>query len=175
VIRINVHPTGENPTNTTRTLPTPVHVRPVYASCGQSSYVATFHELSTELSRLTAPEKKGSRHNPQCVGWPIHGSVPSFSPKPANEAVGEKSSIYQRLATRLTGHISPACNRYVQYLLTGTNPSVLNRHRWGYHIENLGIATTLSPPFPSEGSTNPPNWPCPVSTFNQVLTTKPKF
>jgi hypothetical protein len=28
-------------------------------------YVATFHESLTELSRPIAPEKKGSRHNPQ--------------------------------------------------------------------------------------------------------------
>jgi hypothetical protein len=44
-----------------------------------------------------------------------------------------------------------------------------------YHIENFRIATALSPPFPSEGSTDPPNWPRPISTFNQVLTTKSKF
>jgi hypothetical protein len=36
----------------------------------------------------TAPEKKGSWHNPQHAGWPIRGSVPSFSPEPANEAGG---------------------------------------------------------------------------------------
>jgi hypothetical protein len=35
----------------------------------------------------TAPEKKGSRHNSQHVSWPIHESVPSFSPKPTNKAV----------------------------------------------------------------------------------------
>jgi hypothetical protein len=29
--------------------------------------MATFHESSTELDRVTAPEKKGSRHNPQHV------------------------------------------------------------------------------------------------------------
>jgi hypothetical protein len=67
-IRINVHPTRENMINTTHTLPTVVHIRPAYASCGQSPYVATFHESSAELSRATAPEKKGSRHNPQHVG-----------------------------------------------------------------------------------------------------------
>jgi hypothetical protein len=67
-IRIDVHPAGENPMNTTRTLPTPVHVRPAYASCGRSPYVATFHEPLTELDEVTAPEKKGSRHNPQHVG-----------------------------------------------------------------------------------------------------------
>jgi hypothetical protein len=36
---------------------------------------------------LTAPEKNGSWHNPQHTGWPIRGSVPSFSPKPTNEVV----------------------------------------------------------------------------------------
>jgi hypothetical protein len=35
----------------------------------------------------TAPEKKGSRHNPHNVVWPICGSVHSFSHKPTNEAV----------------------------------------------------------------------------------------
>jgi hypothetical protein len=40
----------------------------VYASCGWSLYVTTFHESSTEFSRPTALEKKGSRHNPQRVG-----------------------------------------------------------------------------------------------------------
>jgi hypothetical protein len=36
----------------------------------------------------TAPEKKRSRHNPQHAGWPIRGSVPSFSPEPTNEVGG---------------------------------------------------------------------------------------
>jgi hypothetical protein len=36
----------------------------------------------------TTPEKKGSRHNPQHVGWPVRRSIPSFSPEPANEAGG---------------------------------------------------------------------------------------
>jgi hypothetical protein len=57
-----------NPTNTTRMLPTPVHVHSAYASCGRSLYVATLHESPTELDRVTAPEKKGSRHNPQHIG-----------------------------------------------------------------------------------------------------------
>jgi hypothetical protein len=63
--------------------------------------------------------------------WPIHGSVPSFSLEPTNEVVGAKLSIYWRQTTRFTGLISPICDRYVQYLLAGVNPSVLNRHRRG--------------------------------------------
>jgi hypothetical protein len=68
VIRIDVHPVGKTLINMTRTLTTPVYVRPAYASYGQSPYVTTFHESSTELDRVTAPEKKDSRHNPQHVG-----------------------------------------------------------------------------------------------------------
>jgi hypothetical protein len=67
-IRIDVHLVGENPINMTRTLLTPVHICPVDASYGQSPYVATFHESSTELSRATTPKKKVNRHNPQHVG-----------------------------------------------------------------------------------------------------------
>jgi hypothetical protein len=64
-IQIDVHLAGENLTNTTHTLPTPVHIRLLYASCGRSPYVTTFHESLTELDRVTALEKKGSRHNPK--------------------------------------------------------------------------------------------------------------
>jgi hypothetical protein len=67
-IQIDIHPAGENPTNMTCTLPTPVHVRPAYASCGQFLYVVTFHESLTELDGVTAHEKKGFRHNPQHAG-----------------------------------------------------------------------------------------------------------
>jgi hypothetical protein len=64
--------------------------------------------------------------------------------------------------------ILPACDRYVQYLHTGTNPSVLNRHRRGLPHRNLGIAIALSLPFPSECSTGPPNWPRPVSSLSKI-------
>jgi hypothetical protein len=46
-------------------------------------------------------------------------------------------------------------------------PRSLTNTGGGYHIENLGIATALSPPFPSEGSTDPPKWPRPISIFIQ--------
>jgi hypothetical protein len=46
------------------------------------------------------------------------------------EAVGAKPSCRWQ-ATRLTGPISPAYDRYIQYLLAGVNPSILDQHRWG--------------------------------------------
>jgi hypothetical protein len=140
-------------------LPTPIHVRPTYASCGWSPYVATFHEPSTELSRATTLEKRGSRHNPQHAGWPTRGSVPSFSPKPINEAVGAKPCINQWQANRLTRPISPACDRYIQYLLAGANSSVLNRHRQGLQPWRCRLSTYHSPTFLTSYHPFPPKGP----------------
>jgi hypothetical protein len=70
-----------------------------------------------------------------------------------------KSNICRQHATRLTGPISPVCDRYIQYLLIGTNPSVLNWQRRGLPHRNLRIAITLSLSFPSECSTGPLNGP----------------
>jgi hypothetical protein len=79
--------------------------------------------------------------------WLIRGSVPIFSTEPANEAVGAKPSIYQRLATRLTGPITPVCDRYVQYMLAGANRTVFNRHRRGLQPWRYRLATYHSPTF----------------------------
>jgi hypothetical protein len=66
-------------------------------------------------------------------------------------------------ATRLTGPISPTCDRYVQYLLTGTNPSVLNRHRRGLpHRKHRNSHITL-PALPYRGFRWSSYWPRPVS------------
>jgi hypothetical protein len=105
--------------------------------------------------------------------WPIHGSVPSFSPEPANEAVGAKPSIYRWPATRLIGPITPVCDRYVQYLLVGANRTVLNRHRWGYNLRDAGFPRTTPQPFRPAVSPFHLRAP-PGLQFNQVLTTKPK-
>jgi hypothetical protein len=81
--------------------------------------------------------------------------------------VGERG--FGQVVTQLhlfIGPISPACDRYVQYLLTGTNPSVYNQHRRGLPHRNLRIATTFSLPFPSECSTGPRKWPRPVSILS---------
>jgi hypothetical protein len=106
--------------------------------------------------------------------WSIRGSIPSFSPEPANEAVGAKPSIYQRPATRLFGPISPVCDRYIQYLLAGANRTVLNWHMRGattlevpaFHVPLLDLPNQLSPLSPSGPARSP---------FNQILTTKPKW
>jgi hypothetical protein len=54
----------------------------------RSPHIATLREMQQIWTDPTPPEKNGSRHNPQHVGWPICGSIPSFSPEPTNEAGG---------------------------------------------------------------------------------------
>jgi hypothetical protein len=90
-----------------------------------------FIQSLTDLNRSTAPKKKGSRHNPQHA-QPSDPRVRTQLLSHNNQwSSGKKSSFYWQSTTRLTGPISLTCDRYVQYLLMGTNPSVLNRHRRG--------------------------------------------
>jgi hypothetical protein len=95
--------------------------------------------------------------------------VTSFPLPHDSLGVGERgfSQVVTQLH-QLTKSISPACNRYIQYLLTCTNPSVLKRHRRGLPHRNLRIATVLSPPFPSECSTSLPNWHCSISSLSKI-------
>jgi hypothetical protein len=67
-----------------------------------------------------------------------------------------KPNIYQQQATRLTGHISPACDRYVQYLLAGANSSVLNRHKRGLQPWRCRLAIYHFPTFPTNCLHFPP-------------------
>jgi hypothetical protein len=168
VIRIAVHHVGENPTNMPCTLSMPVHIRPVYASCGRSPYVATFRESSTELNGCTAPEKKCSRLH-LSASRVVRGTHLSFSPNTAIEVV--------RLSQAPVGGRLPCLpGPYHQHAIGTFNtcsrvPTPLSLTDTGgvYHIENLGIATTLSPPFPSEGSTDPPNGPTQSQIIQQHL------
>jgi hypothetical protein len=157
MIRIDVHPTGENPTNTTHALSTSVHVRLAYASCGRSPYVATFHEAPIDLDRSDCSQEKGlptqsTAHRltdlwvrTQLLFWASQWSR------------GRKPSSWRWLTTRFTGPITPACDRYVQYLLIGANRTVLNRHRWGLQpwrcrlttYPLLDISNQLSPLSPN--------------------------
>jgi hypothetical protein len=82
-------------------------------------------------------------HWPSKIGW-IHCSrlhlptrlsgpwdPPQFLSQHSHWSSTLKPNICQQHATRFIGVISPTCDWYVQYLLTGTNPLVLNRHRRG--------------------------------------------
>jgi hypothetical protein len=147
VIQIDVHPAGE--TRSTR------HTHPTLSPCMviDHTYLTwlTHRNISRNHQQSWAgpllPRKKGSWHNPQHDGWSIHRSIPSFSLKPTNEAVGAKPTFCWWPTTRLIGHISPACNQYIQYLLAGVNPSVFNRHGRGLQPWRCQLDTSHSLTF----------------------------
>jgi hypothetical protein len=102
-----------------RTLPTPVHVRPAYASYRQSRYVATFHKSSTELSRSTAPEKKGSRHNPQ------RAADRSMGPYPAS-LLSQPMKQWGQSQASINGQLLGLLGPYDQYAI-----GMFNTCSWG--------------------------------------------
>jgi hypothetical protein len=68
-----------------------------------------------------------------------------------------KPSLCRGQATRLIGPISPPCDRYVQYMLVGAKPSVLNRHRWGPLPLRCRLSTYHSLTFLTKCLHFPPN------------------
>jgi hypothetical protein len=60
---------------------------------------------------------------------------------------------------QLTRPISPACDRYVQYLLAGVNWTVLNWHRRGLQPWRCQLATYPLPDLPNQLSPLFPNGP----------------
>jgi hypothetical protein len=143
----------------TRTLPTPVHVRPTYASCGRSPYVATFREAPTDLDRSLCSREKGlptqsparrltdPRVRTQLLSWTSQWSR------------GRKPSSWRCPTTKFTRPISPACDRYVQYLLMGANRTVLNQHRRGLQPWRCRLTTYPLPDLPDQLSPLSPNGP----------------
>jgi hypothetical protein len=158
-IQIDVHPTGENPTNTTRTLLTPVHVCPAYASCGRSPYVATFHVVIDRFERVHCTREEWLPTQPtarRLTDPRVHTQLHSRN---SQWSSGEKSSFCRQSTTRLTGPISPACDRYVQNLLEGTTRMVLNRPRRGLQPWRCWLATYPLPDLPIQLSSLSPNGP----------------
>jgi hypothetical protein len=153
-IRIDVHPTGENPTNTPRTLPTPAHARPAYTFYGQSSYVTIFHWLTRSWNSPLHPEEVLTTKDglAQPSSWVASFFLPCDSPREGERGF---SPIVTQLH-QLTGSISPAYDRCVQYMLTGANPSIHNWHRRGattfevpaYHILTLWPSQPVVFTFP---------------------------
>jgi hypothetical protein len=116
----------------------------------------------------TAPEKKGSRHNPQ-LGWVIHRFTTQFLSQHSHWSSNERQISVD---SRLLGLLGP----YHQYAIGTFNtcsrvstPRSLTNTGGGYHIENVGIVIALSPPFPSKGFTDPSNGPAQSQIIQQHL------
>jgi hypothetical protein len=121
----------------------------------------------------TAPEKKGSRHNRQHAGRPIRGSVPSFSPEPANEAGGVSQAPDGDQLLDLSG---PYHRHMIGTFITcswGSTHQFLTDTGGGYNLEGAGLPHTHSPTFPTSCLPFPLVAP-PALHFNQVPLIKPQ-
>jgi hypothetical protein len=140
-----------------RTLPTLVHARSVYAFCGQSPYVTTFHWLPRSQNSPLHPEEvlvtKDRLARPS--SWVASLLLPCNNP-----GVGERG--FGPMVTQLhqlIGPVSPACDRYVQYLLAGANRTILNQQRWGLQPWRCWLATYPLPDLPNQLSPLSPKGP----------------
>jgi hypothetical protein len=100
------------------------------------------NHCSWEKVLLTSPLSLAEWHT-----GPTSVSLPNTT----IEAVRLSQTSIDEQATRLTGHISPAYDQYVQYLLMGVNPSALNRLRRWLQPWRCQLFTLHSPTFPTDG------------------------
>jgi hypothetical protein len=122
----------------------------------------------------TAPEKTGSRHNPQHVGWLIHGSVPSFSPKTTNEAVGlSHASVDDKLLGLLDPYHQHAIGTFNTYSWGPTHRSLTDTGG-GYNLRGASFPRTTLQPSQLAVSTFHQRV-SPDLQFNPILPKIPKF
>jgi hypothetical protein len=138
----------------TCTLPTSVHVHPSYASCGRSSYVATSRKPPTALDEPYWSREKGLSTQPQ-PDWVIRRSATQFLSQHSYWSSNESQTSVD---TRLLGLPGPYHRHAIGTFNTCSQvptPRSLTDTGRGYYKGNLRIAITLSPLFPSKGSTDP--------------------
>jgi hypothetical protein len=75
---------------------------------------------------------------------------PIFSPNITIEVVMKVKHLLTNRLHQFIEPISPACDQYIQYLLTGAKPLVINRYRQGLQSWRCQLSTSLSLPFPTD-------------------------
>jgi hypothetical protein len=101
----------------------------------------------------TAPERKCSRHKPHHTGRLIHGSVPSFSPKPTNEVVGlSQASVEDKLLGLLGPYHQHAIGSFNTCSWEPTHRSLIDIGG-AYSREGVGFPHTT--PGPSQPTVSP--------------------
>jgi hypothetical protein len=147
VIQIDVHPGGENPINTP-------HAFHAWFAYGPGPYISRgLHRqpCASPHKDETCPYTWDKSWRPK-TDWPGRCLGSPHSPLPHDRLrVGERD--FSQVVTQLhqfTGPITPACDRYVQYLLARANSLVLNWHRRGLQPWRCRLSTHHSPTFPTD-------------------------
>jgi hypothetical protein len=110
-----------------------------------SPHIAALRETPTDLDRSHCSREKGLPTQPTARRLTDPRVGTQLLPQANQWSRGHKVSSCQWPPTRLTGPISLTCDRYVQNLLAGTNPSVLNRHRRWLQPWRCRLTTYHSP------------------------------
>jgi hypothetical protein len=143
-IQINVHPVGENPIST----PSAFHARFAYSPGPYISRDPRRQPFASSHKDKTDSYTRGKSCNRRQAD-PIIVLSHLIPLSHDSLGVGERGSgqVVTQLH-QLTGHITPVCERYVQYLLTGPTHRSLNDTGGGYNHEGARFPHTT--PRPSQ-------------------------
>jgi hypothetical protein len=152
--------TMQGKTRSTRHMHLTVSPRMVQTICiSRGQCIAIFCEVINSDGQSHCSTKNGLPTQ-FTTRWLTNSRVRTqFLPRVDHWSSGGKVTLCWRQTTRLTRPISPACDWYVKYLLTGVNSSVLNRHRWGLQPWRRRLSTYHSLTFPTDGLPFPPTGP----------------
>jgi hypothetical protein len=135
----------------------------MYASYGRSPWQPFVSHQQSWTDALLS--RKSALDSTSQSDWVVCGTRLSLSPNIAIEAVHLRQA-------HVGGRLLGLPDLYHRHVISTFNtcsqvpaPRSLTDTGGGYHIENLRIAIALSLPFPSEGSTDPPNGP----TLSQII------
>jgi hypothetical protein len=137
--------------------PRSVRVWPMTIRISRGSHIATFYAVINRFEQIHCTREEGLPTQ-STARRPSDPRVRTqlLSHKQLKSSGGKVNSCGQ-LTTRLTRLISPACDRYVQYLLAGANRTILNRHRRGLQPWRCRLATYPLPDLPNQLSPLSPN------------------
>jgi hypothetical protein len=140
-------------------IPHSVHVWSQTKCISRDQHIATFREVINSGGQSHCSWEKGlptqSTARRLIDPW-VHTQFLSWA---SHWSSGAKATICWRQVTRLIRPMSPTCDRYIEYLLTGANPSVLNRHMRGLQPWRCWLSTYLSKAVPTSGLHFPPKGP----------------
>jgi hypothetical protein len=139
-------------------------IRPAWHICFPRRYTYTRRTLPAGGPRTRQPFASHQQRwtDPTALekkGWVIRKCTTLFLSQHSHWSSNEsQTSIDSRLLGLPDSYHRHAIGTFNTCSWVPT-PRFLTDTGGGYHIENIGIATTLFPPFPSEGSTDPLNGP----------------
>jgi hypothetical protein len=119
------------PNQYTTRIPCSVRVWSQSIRISHGQRIATFHVVINRFEQIHRSWEEGLPTQPTVHRLTDPWVRTQLLSQNSQRSSGKKSSFCWQPATRLTEPISSAWYRYVQYLLAGANPSVLNRQRRG--------------------------------------------